>query len=251
MAKGEMNRFDSSDLFQGVEITRERLYEQVAGRIQDFIVQGGLMPGDRLPPERELARQLGVSRTVIREAIKALQERGLVRVLTGSGTYVSRVAPDVVAQSISLFMRAHPCPFSDLLEIRRLLEVEIAGLAAERGGEEDLRVLESALQEMEEASPHVRESAEGLERFVQADMLFHQALARATKNSLLPILLMPITDLLLEFRRRASMPAGAPESAIRFHRAILDRMRQHDGAGCQEIMREHMREAEAWVQKKW
>ena len=79
-----------------LQIRRESLSEQVAEKIQQFIIQGHLRPGDRLPPERELGEQLGVSRTVIREATKQLQERGLVKVLTGSGTYVSKIEPEAI-----------------------------------------------------------------------------------------------------------------------------------------------------------
>jgi len=83
-----------------VSVKRTRLSEQIAEQIQQIIVQGHLQAGDRLPPERELAEQLGVSRTVVREATKVLEERGLVKIVTGSGTYATRVQPSVVSQSI-------------------------------------------------------------------------------------------------------------------------------------------------------
>lgn len=228
---------------KSLEITREKLYEQIAKQIQEMIVQGGVIPGEKLPPERELAKDLGVSRTVVREAIKALQERGLVRVLTGSGTYVTKVPPDVVAQSMALYVAAHKHAFHDLMQIRQLLEVEIAGLAAERATEEDIQRLESALTEMHEALPQAGDKEGSLEQFTQADILFHQSLARASKNSLYPILLIPILDLLFEFIQRASRRSEGPVSAIAFHQAILDCVRNGDPIGCREAMREHLRSA--------
>ena len=100
-----------------MQVRRGRLSEQVAEQIQHIIVQGRLKEGDRLPPERDMAEKLGVSRAVIREATKVLQERGLVKVLTGNGTYVTRVEPEVVSQSIGLFVRGNKHSFRDLLEI--------------------------------------------------------------------------------------------------------------------------------------
>jgi GntR family transcriptional repressor for pyruvate dehydrogenase complex len=230
-----------------IQVSRDLLFEQVADQIQNIIVKGGLVPGDRLPPERELAEQLHVSRTVIREAVKALQERGLVRVLRGSGTYVSRVEPDTIAQSITLYMHSHQGSLRDLVEIRCPLEIEIAGLAAEMATDEDIELLESSLREMEEALPQLTSTPHALEQFVQADMIFHHALARATKNVLLPVLLTPITDLLLEFRRKASDKAGAAEDAIYYHRAMLDAIRRRDGLACRELMRKHLYRAEQWT----
>ena len=83
-----------------MQVKRERLSEQIAEQIQRNIIEGKLKQGDRLQPERDLAEQFGVSRTVIREATKVLQERGLVKVITGSGTYATRIKPAAVSQSI-------------------------------------------------------------------------------------------------------------------------------------------------------
>src|SRR5258706_1980367 len=194
-----------------VQVRRESLSVQAAEQIQQFIIRGELRPGDRLPPERELSEQLGVSRTVVREATKLLQERGLVKVLTGSGSFVSKVESSAISQSISLFMWGHGHAFHDLLEIRKMFEVEIAGLAAERATAEEVRELEAALAQM---SAGAEAGTAGLEKFVLADLLFHHVLAKASKNSLLPLLLAPINDLLLEVSRHASSLPGAPASAI-------------------------------------
>jgi len=230
-----------------LQIRRGNLSEQVADQIQQFIIRGQLRPGDRLPPERELGEQLGVSRTVIREATKQLQERGLVKVLTGSGTFVSKIEPAAVSQSIGLLMWGHGHAFHDLLEIRKMLEVEIAGHAAERAVDDDIEQLEGALDQMTAALSNVHQDEAGLEKFVQADLLFHQIMARASKNSLLPLLLAPITDLLAEFSRQASSLAGAPENAIHFHRTLLQVIRSRDSELCRAVMRDHLSDAEKFL----
>jgi len=227
-----------------VQVRRESLSAQAAEQIQQFIIRGELRPGDRLPPERELSEQLGVSRTVVREATKLLQERGLIKVLTGSGSFVSKVESSAISQSISLFMWGHGHAFHDLLEIRRMFEVEIAGLAAERATAEEIRELEDALAQMTAAEPAVHADAAGLEKFVLADLLFHHVLARASKNSLLPLLLAPINDLLLEFSRQASSLPGAPANAIHFHDTLLQGIRGRDSQRCRAVMREHLNDAE-------
>jgi GntR family transcriptional repressor for pyruvate dehydrogenase complex len=227
-----------------LKITRERLYEQVVEQLQELIVSGGLQPGDRLPPERQLAEQLGVSRTVIREAIKTLEERGLVEVLTGSGTYVLQMDPGIVSESIGLLVQQYACSFDHLNEVRRMLQIEIAGLAAERAEPEDIEAMEEALQEMETAVANIRNHPDQLGDFVEADLNFHNALAEATQNPLLSVLLEPISDLLLEFRRLASSTPGALEDALSYHRKILEQVKARDASICREVMREHLANAE-------
>lgn len=232
------------DSLKTLKVNRESLSAQVAEQIQNIIIQGGLVPGDKLPSERQLAEQLGVSRTVVREATHSLQERGLVRVASGSGVYVTRLTPDVVIQNIRLLVMVQEHSFQDLMEVRLMIEGEIAGLAAQRAGNENLAELDLIVQEMEKLVPQVQSDSEALEQFAQADMLFHQALARATGNVLLPVLLSPITDLMLEFRRTLSKSPGAPERAFHFHQAILRALRRRDVESCRQLMGEHMREAE-------
>lgn len=230
--------------WETVQIRRQSLTEQVATQIQQLIIDGGYAPGDRIPTERELCEQLSVSRTVIREGIKALQERGLVRVVPGSGTYISKVEGNHVSRSISLFFRGNNYAFRDLLEIRKSLEVEIAGLAALRATESEIQDLESAVHKMRTLLEDVPLSTDSLEEFAQADLQFHQSLARASHNSLLPLLLTPITDLVLEFSREASTELGAPENAVHFHQEILECVRKRDSATSRDVMRAHISNAE-------
>src|ERR671935_2210582 len=114
-------------------IRREpRLSDRVAALLLETIVARGLQPGDRLPSERELGEQFGVSRTVIREAVRALAAKGVIEVRTGSGLRVAAVDASSVSESMSLFMRGGGIEFEKVHEVRTVLEVHIAGLAAER-----------------------------------------------------------------------------------------------------------------------
>lgn len=240
---------DNSVQIKGFGITRERLSEQVANHIQGLVLEGELNPGDRLPSERKLSEQFGVSRTVAREAIKLLEERSLVKVVSGSGTYISIVDPELVKQSIGLYMSGQKNSFQDMLEIRLFFEVNIAGLAAKRAAKKDIKSLEKAIEDMRSALPDILDDRNKLEQFVQADLRFHWILAKSTKNSLLPVLLSALTNLLLEFSRQASSKPGAGNKAIEFHERILDFIRKRDVEGARNEMRSHMSSAEEYTKR--
>lgn len=225
-------------------VERNKLSDQVANKIQALIIDGNLNPGDQLPPERVLVEQLGVSRTVIREAIRLLQERGLVRVITGSGTYIAEADSAVVSQSLGVLLSRQQSGFKDLIEIRRFLEVEIACMAVKKALPEDLTRLQTALDAMEAAIPAIETSPGGLEKFVLADLEYHNILAEATGNSLFPVLLSSIVDLLSDFRRKASSYPGAPQAAVEYHRQIIECVREHNVTLVRQVMTDHMAHAE-------
>lgn len=128
-----------------------------------------------------------------------------------------------------------------------MFEVEIAGLAAERATAEDVQQWEAALAQMAAGLSDVDADPAGLEKFVQADLLFHQILAKASKNLLQPLLLTPITDLLLQFSRQASSLQGAPENAFHYYDTLLQAVRSHDSARCRAVIRNHLTDAEKFI----
>src|SRR6202790_3776293 len=114
-------------------VRSSRLYEQIVQQVEESIHKGAIKPGDQLPPERELAQQFGVSRTAVREAVKALHEKGLVEAYSGRGTFITDGTTEAVRQSINLMMRFDQTEGSEnLAEVRQILEPEIAALAATR-----------------------------------------------------------------------------------------------------------------------
>src|ERR1700757_3186444 len=115
-----------------------RLYEQIVRQIEDSISSGTLKPGDQLPPERELAQQFGVSRTAVREAVRALHEKGLVEAYPGRGTFITDGSSYTIRQSLDRMMRSGNEGFAFLAEVREILEPEIAALATTRADEKDL-----------------------------------------------------------------------------------------------------------------
>lgn len=216
------------------------LSDLVSGQIQNLIVDNHLQPGDRLPAERDLAQQLGVSRTVVREAVRGLAAKGLLQVSPGrGGTSVRRPPAHSISESFSLYFRSGPSMNQEkLLEVRRALEVEIAGLAAERRADEDLQRLAGVLEEAEQIGPTDREA------FVRCDMAFHAALARATHNELWSLLLDSVADLLIETRRSGFDVPGTATRAYRYHKAIYKQVAQGNVEGARDAMRRHLAEAE-------
>jgi GntR family transcriptional repressor for pyruvate dehydrogenase complex len=230
---------DPSDksLFRSVG-TKSGLVDRVVHEIQSVIVGGRLEPGVKLPAERELADELGVSRTVIREAVRILVAKGLLETRPGIGTIVRQVTRDQLLEPLSLLLRTHEDPISvdHLHQVRRILEVEIVALAALQATEEDIAELKQVLAKMEAARDIPEEFAAG-------DADFHQGLARTTHNPLLIILLDSIRDLMQEVRLMVTRHPGLHEQVMPDHYRILERVAAQDPEGARRAMEVHLEHA--------
>lgn len=215
----------------------------VSDQIQRLIVESQLQPGDRLPAERDLAIQFGVSRTVVREAVRGLAAKGLLKVSPGrGGTTVRRPTADAVTQSMALYLRAgrRSPEYENLIEVRRTLEVEIAGLAAQRRNEDDLAHLRENLAETERV-------LEDRENFVQLDLAFHALLAKSTQNDLWILLLDTLTDLMQDGRRLGYTVSGTAKRAFEHHKNIFTQIDRGNADSARDAMRSHLTEAhETW-----
>jgi len=215
-------------------VAREpRLSDKVADLLLETILTRRLQPGDRLPSERELGEQFGVSRTVIREAVRALAAKGVIDVRTGSGLRVAAVDAAAVSESMSLYLRGGSLDYGRVHEVRKLLEVEIAGLAAERASEEDIASINAIRRQMEEAMDGDVEAAARL------DVEFHRAIARSTDNALYLLLLDSIGEALLEIRR-GNLQSGAGAKTLSSHRQIFEAIANHDREGARSAMAAHL-----------
>src|SRR5258708_5644190 len=126
----------------------ERLADKVADLLKKAVLSGQLKAGDRLPPERVLGERFGVSRTVVREAIRGLAAKGLVEVRSGSGTVVARVGAGSVAETMQLYLRGASIEYGSIDEVRTMVEVHVAGVAAQRATDADLDAMRAALRAM-------------------------------------------------------------------------------------------------------
>jgi GntR family transcriptional repressor for pyruvate dehydrogenase complex len=217
-------------------VQTSRLYEQIVQQIEDSIHKGALKEGEQLPAERELALQFGVSRTAVREAVKALREKGLVEAFPGKGTFITSDTSRTVRQTLDRMMKAGQSEVTpNLAEVREILEPEIAALAATRAKEENLTAMREAFVVMEEAR-------EDPDAFIEADLDFHLALAEAAANPLILSLIDSIVGLLREQRLRIFHVEGGPERGQYHHKRILEAVEHRDSQGARDAMRAHLRQ---------
>jgi GntR family transcriptional repressor for pyruvate dehydrogenase complex len=215
-------------------VKASRLYEQIVQQVEESILKGQLRPGDQLPAERDLAQRFGVSRTAVREAVKALREKGLVEAYTGRGTFVTNGKSQVIRQSLDLIIKISQQDGSlHLAELRRILEPEIAALAAPRIEEQLLTTMRDAVDAMDR-SLHDREA------YIEADLDFHLALAEAAENPLILALIDSIVGLLREQRSRIFDVEGGPGRGQFHHKRILAAIERRDSAAAREAMRAHL-----------
>jgi GntR family transcriptional regulator, transcriptional repressor for pyruvate dehydrogenase complex len=215
----------------------QRLYQQLADDIKTQIVHGELESGNKLPNERELSEKFGVSRTVVREAMKSLAQEGLVEIQPGRGTYVVYQTMDAVKRSLgNLAMFDKEQHWEDLVQVRELFEPGIARLAALNAKPEDILAMTEAVETMEN-------TLENADSYIAADNKFHNALASATGNNLISSLLDPIIGLLIEQRRFVfNSKHGGPRAGQVFHKKILKAVKQRDGDAAHQAMMEHLKQ---------
>lgn len=219
-----------ADALRPVE-ARTRLYEQVLDRLRNYVVEGGLRAGDRLPPERDLAARLGVSRASVKQAIVVLEVQGLVEARHGGGTYLVRDSLEVEPVE-QLVERRRRLP--DVLDAREALETKLAELAAERRTAEDIAELRAALGVMGE---EIDEGADG----VEGDRLFHAAVTAAAHSGILAEFMRSIADQITESRHESLRQPGRPVRSLAQHTAIFEAIEAGRPRQAAAAMRRHVR----------
>src|SRR5208283_207802 len=232
MANEELDSLAAKPVYRTVKTSR--LYEQIVQQVEDSILKGSLKPGDQLPAERDLAQRFGVSRTAVREAVKALREKGLVEAYSGRGTFITDGTTQAVRQSFDLMVKiGQPEGSTHLAEVRAILEPEIAALAATRIQDTELATMREAVAVMDNAGQYP-------DAYIEADLDFHLALAEGAANPLILSLLDSIVGLLREQRLRIFQVPGGPERGQVHHKRILEAVERHDPEKARQAMREHL-----------
>src|SRR5215471_15107906 len=215
-------------------IHSSKVYEQIAAQIEKRILSGELRSGDRLPTERELSEQFHASRTAVREAMKTLAQKGLVDMRPGRGTIVIDGTSQAMRDSLGLMMKVGQAGSSDsLVEVREIIEPEIAALAALRAKDEQISAMREAVGVMD---TNLHEA----NAYIAADNDFHRALAKGTQNVLILALVDSIVDLLSEQRKLIFSTKGAPERGQIHHKRILASVMNHDVEAARAAMHAHL-----------
>jgi GntR family transcriptional repressor for pyruvate dehydrogenase complex len=215
------------------KINRTTLPEEITRRILDAIRSGDFRPGDRLPPEREFAQALGVSRTSVREALKYLTLLGLLEVRLGDGTYLREDSQDGFANAFDLGLLLRRSSAVHLIEARTFLESQLAGLATERGSASDLHEIDLALERM-------ADNLGDPERFLEEDVRFHLAIGHAAANPVLERVLQTIRGFLRVWIQKTLDSKGETRRVLAEHRAIRDAIVARDAAGARAAMEAHL-----------
>jgi GntR family transcriptional regulator, transcriptional repressor for pyruvate dehydrogenase complex len=211
---------------------RGRLSEQVVSEMERTIAEQYPEPGTRLPKEEELADRFRVSRIVIREAMKILEDRGVVEVRAGRGTMTAAPNPERVKASLLRLFRDQPVPtlseMERMLELREVLEESVAGLAAMRATPEDLSNMETALADMA--------ADRGEEQTIEADFRFHMAIAKAAQNRFFEMVIDPLTQVFIQqIKLTDSFTVG-----VELHRQIYQHIAKGNPVGARQAVRRLM-----------
>lgn len=217
-------------------ISRQKTYALVADRLLELISTRRLGPGDVLPSERELVELYGVGRSSVREALRMLESKGVIR----SGPNGSfRVADfgHALNRSLDFLISVDEADYGELFEVRRILEGEAAALAASRRGDEDVARMADAVEAMEAG-------LDSEQSFITADLRFHLTIAEATRNRLIVHLMDAIRALLQRSLASSYHIPGSPEGAIEMHRLILEAIAERRPEEARQRMQEHVARVE-------
>lgn len=229
-------------------IRTRKIYEEIVDQIRDLIARGELKPGDRLPAERVLVERLKVSRASIREAISALELMGILEVRSGEGTYVRKLRSEAVVAPLAWMITMEKGTVLELLEVRKFLEVQAAGMAAQRADENELRELALALDDLKAEVNNP--TSDG-----SSDHRFHYSITRATKNKLMIRLMDAISDLMgyLLKTSRSKLYEGKYTPALLYeeHSKIYEAIKAGDVMAARERMLAHLTGVEEEILKSF
>lgn len=230
----------NKDMFRAIEAEKGvNTSEEVVSRLRDMIHSGELSAGDRLPPERDLAKLLGVSRPTLRAGIRSLASVGILQSRQGAGTFVAKAeeSPTLDSSPLRLMASLHGFTSDEMFEARLSLEMSIAGLAAERATSEQMT-------QMAEEVAGMYASLDEPEQYLIHDMRFHQIIAAASQNRILTALMNMVATILFEYRSKTVKRAKDLKESAEQHRNIYRAMRDRSPEGARNAMRDHLLETQ-------
>ncbi|HDP36328.1 MAG TPA: FadR family transcriptional regulator [Candidatus Atribacteria bacterium] len=217
------------------EIAPVRLYESVIEQIMALIKNNELKPGDKFPPERELAEKLSISRGSLRQAFRVLESKGLIKSKPGGGRYIREIRKNGHNNTENIILSLEKSSILELLEAREIFEVKIAEIAAQRATAEDTELIEQVLNKMNE------EEELKDDKKTESDTEFHLAIARASHNFIFTNIIRLYLDLLKGTREKTQQIPGRREEQWREHQAILQAIKEHDSKRAGETMLKHLK----------
>lgn len=216
-------------------LSRTNLSQQIADHLEQVILSSPTSRvSEKLPSEMKLAKQYNVSRPVIREAIKLLQERGLIALKNGSGAYITHPESDTVMNAVSRIMQVDNISAEELTQVRGILELSSVTLAAEH-------ITDEQLEEMDEILTNFADTSLPLKERTSLDEAFHIAIAKAGGNNLLVMFITVLTSLLHDYMGKGILVGRGIEDAIERHRKIFFALKERDAEAAHQAMADHLR----------
>ena len=218
-------------------LKKTRLYEDIINQLLELIKNGSLKPGDRLPPERQLAEELQVSRPVLREALRSMESMGYLDSKVGGGTYIRSVTLDNIISPFSIMLSQDEKLIRELIDVRELLETEIASLAAKNITPEYAERLKQSLENMK---AEIKNGQNGLE----GDNEFHNLLAEIAQNGALSLVCELCSELLSKSREATLNLPDQPTRTLEDHARIANAVIEGSSVNAAKLMRQHLRKAQ-------
>jgi len=215
---------------------KNRLFQGIVKQIQNLIKQGYLKPGDQLPPERELTEKLNVSRTSVREALKALEIMGYIEIRAGEGAFIKETTLEDIIEPLTSAIPVEKELILDVLDVRDVIEFETAKRAALYATDKDIDDIEKAILEEKE---DVETGGIGL----RGDDVFHLSIARATHNQFFELIMNLIADFLTKSREATLKIPGQPLKTIEDHTKIYEAIKEKNREKAAALMKEHLTKA--------
>ena len=214
-------------------IEKRNVTDKIASNLIEFILHGELKPLDKLPAEREMAAMLGVSRPSLREALKTLSTRNIIEIRHGAGVFVTSLDPKLLLEPLDFFLALNEANFEHLFEARKVLEGELAALAAQRITQDELVYLQECVHRTEQ-------SLDDDASFVQADLNLHNSIMTAARNPMLERMMMSISLLTRASRQHTVNLPGVRQHAPKDHQAIVDALAERNPEQSRQTMLKHL-----------
>ena len=215
-------------------INRQNIYQQLVEHLQQYIIDNALRPGDRLPTEAELAARFRVSRQSVREAVKVLESIGVIETRPRDGSRLRKLSTQLLTDHLRFMFELDGATVKEMAAARRVIECAFVPVIIENADESDFQRMEAAIGQM-------REHTERGETFAEADMAFHQALARATKNRVMSGFGAMVQEFFVHVRSRIKAEESKQRRSIREHEQILRALREKDVHAAQAAIEQHLR----------
>jgi GntR family transcriptional repressor for pyruvate dehydrogenase complex len=216
---------------------KSSISEDIVENLLTLIRERELHPGDKLPPERELAATMQVSRPSLREALRALAIMNVIEIRQGDGTYVTSLEPNLLMSHLDFVFALNDSAFLELFEARRILEPGLVEMAA-------TRITDEEIAQLEECVARSVEVVDNYEAFAQADLEMHELIAKIAGNSILQRCMAGVTQLGKVSRRRTVTLPGVPHRSVQDHLAIVQALKQRDPAAARQAMLDHLQHVE-------